>query len=88
MPVPKSPFTPEEAFQCLNLLDYLLDLFTGAGKETFTRVEILSVLNHCKNDPELFDPDAVIAQETVTHELNSQCMACGGSGCPACDPLP
>jgi hypothetical protein len=83
-PSNRSPFTPDEAFQCLNLLDYLSDLFTASGKETFTRCEILAVLNLCKNDPELFDPADVIAQEETTNLIN-QCHVCGGTGCPACE---
>jgi uncharacterized protein YllA (UPF0747 family) len=66
-----SPFTPVEQFQALNLMDYLSDLFTVAQKETFTRVEILVLLDHIKNDPELFDPAVLIAQQTATAEINS-----------------
>lgn len=66
-----SPFTETEQFQVLNALDYLSDLFTAAKKETFTRVEILIVLNLMKNDPELFDPAVLIAQQTITAEIDS-----------------
>ena len=64
-------FTETEQFQVLNMLDYLSDLFTAAKKESFTRVEILVVLNHVKNDPELFDPAVLIAQQTANAEIDS-----------------
>ena len=58
----------DEQFAALNVLDYLTDLFTAAGKDSFTRENILVVLNAVKNDPELFDPDIVVAQEIATAE--------------------
>ncbi len=64
----RSPFTDTEQFQCLNILDYVLDLFTYAGKEEFTRAEVLVILNHVKHDPDLFDPEMVVAQEEATAE--------------------
>ena len=66
-----SPFTDREQFQALNVLDYLSDLFTAAKKETFTRVEILILLDNIKNDPDLFDPAVLIAQQIVTAEIDS-----------------
>lgn len=63
-----SPLTADEQFQALNVLAYLSDLFTAAGKETFTRTEILVVLNAVRTDAELFDPSVVIAQELITSE--------------------
>lgn len=64
-----SPMTPQEQYQCLNLLDYLSDLFTRAGKDNFTRESILVVLNAIRNDPEMFDPDVVIAQQVATADI-------------------
>ena len=64
-----SPISQHAQFQCLNLMDYLSDLFTAAGKDNFTRSEILVVLNAVRNDPEMFDPDVVIAQEIATAEI-------------------
>jgi len=60
--------TPQEQFQALNMLEYLSDLFTAAKKETFTRESILIVLDGVRSDPDLFDPDVVIAQQNVTSE--------------------
>jgi hypothetical protein len=60
--------TPQEQFQALNILEYLSDLFTAAKKETFTRESILIVLDGVRSDPDLFDPDVVIAQQNVTSE--------------------
>jgi hypothetical protein len=65
-----NPMTPLEQFQCLNLLDLLSDIFTGTNKETFSRAEILTLLNDCKNNPALFDPDCVVAQEEATSEFS------------------
>jgi hypothetical protein len=64
--------TPGEQFQALNIIEYLSDLFTAAGKETFTRIEILVVLNGVRNDPELFDPDILIAQQQAMADIDSQ----------------
>ncbi len=58
----------DEQFAALNVLDYLSDLFTAAGKDSFTRENILVVLNAVKSDPELFDPDVVIAHQIATAE--------------------
>jgi hypothetical protein len=60
----------KEQFQALNLLDYLSDLFTAAGKETFTRASILIILDSVRSDPEVFDQDVVIAQQQATAEIN------------------
>jgi hypothetical protein len=57
---------PNEQFAALNILDYISALFTAAGKEHFSREDILVVLNTIKSDPEIFDPDVVIAQEIST----------------------
>ena len=38
---------------------YIRDLFTIAGKDTFTREEILVLLNTIQNDRELFTTDLV-----------------------------
>lgn len=65
-------FTPQEQFQALNVLDYLSDLFTAAEKETFTRVDILVILDLVRADPEIFDPEVVIAQQIATSEVNSR----------------
>ena len=50
------------------MLMFLRDLFTIAGKETFTRDEILVLLNSVQNDRELFTLDLVTLmdeEETV-----------------------
>lgn len=65
-----SPLTHDEQFQALNVLDYLSDLFTMSPKETFTKVQILIVLNQVKNDPDIFDPQVLIAQQTANAEID------------------
>jgi hypothetical protein len=64
-----SPMSPTEQFQVLNMLDYLSDLFTAAGKETFTRTGILVVLDCVRSDSYIFDPDVLIAQQVATSDL-------------------
>ena len=59
----------EEPYAALVILDYLSDLFTASPKETFTREQILLVLNWVINDPELIDPDSVIAYQEATAEV-------------------
>ncbi len=61
--------TPQEQFQALNVLEYVSDLFTGSPRESFTKVEILVILNRIKTDPELFDPDVVEAHSEVVREI-------------------
>lgn len=61
-----SPLTTDEQFQALNMLDYLSDLFTVAGKETFTREDVLVIINTVRSDPDFFDPAVVIAQQEAT----------------------
>lgn len=52
-------FEDDKAAGALAILDYLSDLFTGS-KLTFSREEVLMILNIVKNDPELFRPDDVV----------------------------
>jgi len=56
-------FDGEQAYGALCILDYLLALFTAAGRESFTRDVILVTLNSVKNDPELFALDTVLDYE-------------------------
>lgn len=60
--------TPQEQFQVLNMLDYLSDLFTAAEKETFTRTDVLIVLNATRNDPDFIAPAVLVAQQEATQE--------------------
>ena len=53
-----APFT-----DCLPLLRLLEDLFTDSDRETFTRDELLVILNGMKHDPELFDQEVVAEVE-------------------------
>lgn len=66
----KSPggLTQDEQFQALNMLDHLSDVFTAAGKETFSRAEVLIIIDNTRSNPEFFDPDVVIAQQIATAE--------------------
>lgn len=64
-----SPMSPSEQFQALNVLDFLSDLFAAAGKTSFTREEILIILDDVRSDPEMFDRTVVIAQQMATADL-------------------
>jgi hypothetical protein len=56
-------------YAALCLLEFISDLFTAAGKETFSRDEILALLNCFKNDAELFDPQVVVAFDMISAEV-------------------
>ena len=60
---------PGDSHIALCILDYLESLFTVANRESFSRAEILVILNSVKNDPEIIDPLAVIAFEQSTGEI-------------------
>ena len=64
--------TDMEQFQALNLLDYLSDLFTASKKESFTPTEILIILDHVRSDPEVFDPEVLVAQQTANAEIETE----------------
>jgi hypothetical protein len=64
-------FADHEAAQAvLSILDYLSDLFTGANKEYFTRLDVLNILNLVRSDPDLLDPDMVIAFQVATEAID------------------
>jgi hypothetical protein len=60
---------PESAHAVLSMLDFLSGLFTEAGKETFTRDELLVILDCVRCDPGLLEPEAVIAFEIATASI-------------------
>lgn len=45
-----------------------MDLFTAADRETFTRDQVLVVLNAVRNDPDFFEPMARVAYDLATAE--------------------
>ena len=65
------PLNQETAFGALLMLDYLQELFTAAQRQSFSQAEILVVLNLVKNDPEVFDPEIVLAYEIATGEIDN-----------------
>ena len=60
---------PHDQFVGLCVLDFINDLFTASSKETFSRVDVLIVLNQVKNDPEFFDPQVVELYEEGTSHI-------------------
>ena len=56
-------------FDGLLILDYILDLFTASPKREHTTESVLVVLNAVRNDPELFDPDVVLAYEEAVQGI-------------------
>lgn len=67
--------SPTEQFQALNILDVLSDLFSAASTRTFTCGDVLIVLDAVRSDPELFDPDVVVAQQIATADFNTTVQA-------------
>lgn len=57
IPIRNAPF--REQYTCLMLLYYLRSLFEASEKETFTRENILMVLQLCKEDDDVFDQRVV-----------------------------
>ncbi len=64
-----NPLTPSEQFDCLMILDFLSDLFTATKQETFSRAEILVLLNNVRSDPRLIDPLVAEAYALTTEEI-------------------
>jgi hypothetical protein len=62
----RNKLSTDDQFAALTILEYLSGLFTGANKETFTRDDVLVIIDCVRSDPELFDPDVVIAHEIAT----------------------
>jgi hypothetical protein len=58
--------TTSEQFQSLNILDLVRDCIMGAGKEEFTKTDLLLLIDNVKSREQLFDPDVVLAQEIAT----------------------
>ena len=56
-----------EQLAAMGVLDYVSDLFTASPRESFSRVEVLVLLNAVRTDPELFAPEAVVAYEEAVH---------------------
>lgn len=72
-PQPLDPhlFDGVEAFAALSIIEYLEDLFAMGGRETYTREQVLVILNAVKNDPDVFDPDTLLAYAEVTGDENA-----------------
>ena len=66
--MPENP-SPEQQFGALCVLEYVSDLFTAAGKDLFTREEVLVILAAVKNDPDFFDRDVIEAYSQATAHL-------------------
>lgn len=64
--------SPENAAAALTILEYVADLFTISGRESFSRDEILIILSRVKNDPELFDPEDVVTFDQVLSEESAE----------------
>ena len=65
-----SPLSEAEQFQALNVLEYLSDLFTASGKQSFTKAEVLVILNSVQGDQNIFDPHVLIAQQEASAEID------------------
>jgi len=66
-----SNMTPNEQFQALNLLDYLIELFTASPRETIPRADVLKVLRATQQDPDFFDESVRELQVAATVNLGT-----------------
>jgi len=66
-----SPLSEAEQFQALNVLEYLSDLFTASHKQSFTKTEVLVILNLVRSDQSIFSPHVLIAQQEASAEIDS-----------------
>ena len=73
MTEPMRPALDEDgtAYGALLILDYLQELFLASGRETFTKEQVIIALNLVKTDPEIIAPEAVIAYELATEEVQN-----------------
>ena len=73
MTEPTRPALDEDgtAYGALLILDYLQELFLASGRETFSKEQVLIALNLVKTDPEIIAPEAVIAYELATEEVQN-----------------
>lgn len=61
----------EQQFVALIILDYVSDLFTASPHGSFSRIEILKLLNDVMNDPDLIDSQALIAYQEATADISN-----------------
>ncbi len=73
---PAFRFSEDEQRLCLGLLDVLSGVFTTAAKDSYTRDEVLIVLDLLRSDTDMFDPLVVIAHQISTEEINMTCICC------------
>ena len=73
MTEPMRPALDEDrtAYGALLILDYLQELFLASGRDSFTKEQVMVALNLVKNDPEVIAPEAVIAYELATEEVQN-----------------
>jgi hypothetical protein len=69
MNLPLPAFDTEESTATFAItMDYLSDLFTASGKETFSKLEVLHILNLVRGDSDLVDQDRLMQFEaSVAH---------------------
>lgn len=60
---------PIDQVAALSVLDYVSDLFTSSPRESFSRDEVLVILNAVRNDPEIFDAAVVALWDEETGEI-------------------
>lgn len=66
------PFDRHEQFAGLCVIGYLEALLTVSPKQSFTRDELLILLNDVKTDPDLFALEVVIAYDQISNETEDQ----------------
>ena len=66
------PFDRHEQFAGLCVIGYLEALLTASPKQSFSRDELLILLNDVKTHPDLFAPEVVIAYDQISNETEDQ----------------
>jgi len=76
--VTERDMTPNEQAVALATLRYVADLITVSPKKTYTREELLVLLNLIENDRDLFDPAVVARMDEIESEI--QRLGCTDAG--------
>jgi hypothetical protein len=63
---------PHDQFVGLAMLGYVEDLLTVSPKESWSKDELLVLLNTIKSDEEMFAPEAMIAYDTLSAEVEDE----------------
>ena len=63
-----TPLDSDSQFGALLILDYLMDLFIASALDSFSKDQIVKVLDLVRDDPELIEPEARQAYDEATRD--------------------